>query len=81
MFCSAKQVEELESVVDRVIAKIGKLFGKSKEQQPAPEKRDPVVDIQPEIKEPPTEAQIAAAKANAAALRERLISKGMIAAE
>ncbi|NEI70965.1 hypothetical protein GR212_15380 [Rhizobium lusitanum] len=76
-----KQVEELESVVDRVIGKIGKLFGKSKEQQPAPEKRDPVVDIQPEIKEPPTVAQIAAAKANAAALRERLISKGMIAAE
>jgi hypothetical protein len=76
-----KQVEELESTVDRVLGKLAKIFGISGKDTPAPVKKEPVVDIVPEVKEPPTAEEIEAAKARAAAVRERLVSKGMIAAE
>lgn len=76
-----KQVEELESTIDRVIGKFAKLFGRSTKDNAPIEKKEPELTVEPEVREPPTEAEITAAKARAAAIRERLIAKAMISAE
>ncbi|WPE19952.1 hypothetical protein ShzoTeo12_11320 [Shinella zoogloeoides] len=77
---TTKQIEALESITDRVIAKIGKIFGFHKAPA-ATERRDPELTVEGDEKTPPTEAEIAELKARAAATRARLIAKGMIAAE
>ncbi len=81
-----KQVEQLESAVDRVIGKIAKLFGGAKSYKDGglvtSERKEPELTIEPEVKAAdPTDEEIAAAKARVASIRERLVSKGMIAAE
>lgn len=64
---ATEKVTALEAIVDRVSAKIAKIFGRTAESEPpAPE--------------PPSEESVAAAKAAAAAVRARVAEKGLLAA-
>lgn len=76
-----KKVENLESTVDRVIGKIAGLFGGKSRQPEETEKLEPELSIEPEDKAPPSDDQVQAVKKRASAVTERLISKGLIAAE
>lgn len=80
-----KHLEDLEATADRVekrfegiFARISKFFGGSEK---AIKRIEPEITIEPEVKSPPTEDEISAAKTRAAEIRAKLISKELIAAE
>lgn len=80
-----KHLEDLEATADRVekrfegiFARISKFFGGSEK---AVERVEPEITIEPEVKSPPTDDELARAKAKQAAIRAKLISKELIAAE
>lgn len=79
-----KNLEDLEATADRVekrfegiFARISKFFGGSEK---AIERIEPEITLEPEVKSPPTEDEINAAKACAVALLERTARKGLIEA-
>lgn len=74
----SEKVSGVEKQVDGLFARISRFFGGGEK---AVERVEPEITIEPEIKSPPTEDEIVAAKARAASIRERSIAKGLIAAE
>ena len=83
-----KHLEDIEATADRVgekvegiFARLSKFFGGKSFADEVPEKKEPELTIEPEVKSPPTEDEISAAKARAAEIRAKLISKELIAAE
>lgn len=74
----SEKIGGVEKQVEGLFARISKFFAGGEKSAPRVE---PEITIEPEIKSPPTEDEIAAAKAKQAAVRERLIAKELIAAE
>ncbi|TCU34154.1 prohead serine protease [Rhizobium azibense] len=75
-------IDRVEKRLDGLMLKISKFFGadRHKDVETVLARVEPEMEVEQEVKSPPTEEDIESARAKAAAVRERLIQKGMIAA-